>query len=328
MSVLSKIGDYEVRPSSIDSGVVRYEATHVLLPRRAIIETVEASAARSASIRMMRHACILEALHHSGVPRIFECGRIDGRPWVAFEKIDGVSLETELRSRRLAASEVLELIASVAAILTDAHARGVLHRDITPSVIIRAANREHPVVLQGWDNACTLDTELATPLKGSTRYRAPELIHGLPFDGRADVFALGMIGYEALTGELPLLSYAPEAGAEPTSLPTLIRAMLNDDQVMRPSAAAVCAMVRAIRAQTETEVAVPEPVSDEGGDYVSVEIEVDATREIERAIEEKLVREPRTKPRWTPQWALDERTASLVEIAPLRMRAASEDGDA
>ncbi|HEY5927141.1 MAG TPA: protein kinase [Kofleriaceae bacterium] len=323
MAVLTKIGDYDVRPSSIDAGVVRYEATHVLLPRRATIERVEASAPRSAAIRMMRHACILEALHHSGVPRVYECGRVDGLPWVAFERIDGAALETELRSRRLDGPEVLDLIVDVAAILTDAHARGVLHRDITPSVIIRTANREHPVVLAGWDSACTLDTELATPLKGSPRYRAPELIHDLPADGRVDVFALGMVCYEALTGELPLLSYAPEDAAEPTTLATLIRAMLSDDPVKRPTAAEVATMACAIREQTKAASA-----SAEDEVYASVEIAVDTAREIERAIEDQLQAAPRVKPRWTPQWALEERAAAggLVEIVPRRMRDARDDG--
>lgn len=239
----TKIGDYEVQQVVVVAGVVRYEATHVVLPRRAIIEVLEPTASRMLAVRLMRHACILEALHHPGVPRVFECGMLEGRPWIAFERTDGITLESDLRARRLDVSEVLDVIEQVATILTHSHARGVLHRDITPSAIIRDARRGH-VVLQGWANACTLDTELPGLLRGTHRYRAPELLHDRPADVRADIFALGRIAYEALTGRAP---FHP-------GLATLITDMVSEDPTSRPAAAEVVARVRAIRAES-----VPQP---------------------------------------------------------------------
>lgn len=198
----TRIGDYEVEGFGA-AGVVRYAATHVLLPRRAVIEMFDPAEPRSHAVRLMRRACVLEALHHPGIPRVFECGLLDGRPWVAFEHIDGVSLETDIRTRRLGTGEVLDMIEQVAAILADAHARGVLHRDMSPAAIFRCQGRGYPFVLDGWANACTHDTELASPLKGSHRYRAPELVDDQPADGRADVYALGAIAYRCVTGRAP-----------------------------------------------------------------------------------------------------------------------------
>ena len=113
----TRIGDYEVRQTSVVAGMVRYEATHIVLPRRAVIEILDPATPRTFAVRMLRHACILEALHHPGIPRVFECGMLDGRPWVAYERIDGPTLESDLGSRRLQLSEVLDSLPERSAIV-------------------------------------------------------------------------------------------------------------------------------------------------------------------------------------------------------------------
>jgi serine/threonine protein kinase len=323
----TRIGDYEVRQTSVVAGMVRYEATHIVLPRRAVIEILDPATPRTFAVRMLRHACILEALHHPGIPRVFECGMLDGRPWVAFERTDGPTLESDLGSRRLQLSEVLDLTEQVAAILTHAHARGVLHRDITPSAIIRDIRRGDTLLLDHWANACTLDTELASPLKGNNRYRAPELIHDRPTDGRADVYALGSILYQALIGDPGW--QANDLRTHPASLRTLIAAMINDEVMLRPTAAEVVASVRAIREQLAQQAV---EVANEA-DYASVEVEysdLPVTRtddSIDVALDE-LLEPPRAKPRWTPQWSLEDQAAvarGVVEISPRRRRGVRPD---
>lgn len=78
MQELTTIGDYEVRVIERVGTVVRYAATHVVLPRRAVVELLDLDAPRVDAMRLMRRACLLEALQHPAVPRIFECGRLDG----------------------------------------------------------------------------------------------------------------------------------------------------------------------------------------------------------------------------------------------------------
>ena len=294
---LTRIGDYEVRDATALAGLVRYQATHIVLPRRAIIEAAHPAAPRAIAIRVLKHACILEALRHPGVPRVFECGMIDGRPWVAFEPPIGVSLAAELRTRRLAVDEVLDVIEEVATILTHAHARGVLHRNVTPSTILRDP-RTRTIHLHGWSDACTLDSELPTPLKASARFLAPELLAGGTTDGRADVFALGVIAHHALSGcDAVVPVRAEDVPVDPPELAALIADMLADVPALRPTAAEV----------------------------------IDTVRSIRRTPRAPVLLEPVRKPRWTPQWGLEGQAAvarGVVEITPRRLRATSEDGEA
>jgi len=238
----SRIGDYEVIELGVTTGLVRYGGTHMVLPRKAIIEVAD-PAARTAAVRLLRQACLLEAMDHRGIPRVFECGMVDGAPWVAFEALHGVALAEEMLQRRFAVDEVIDLVACVAAILSHAHARGVLHRDITPVTIAR--HRERGMwVLTGWDSACTLDAELAPPLRSSPRYHAPELaVDGEPDPG-SDVFALAMIAYEVLTGDVATLPVA-EVPYMPPPLGRLLAAMLSSDPQARPAATEVWAAVQA-----------------------------------------------------------------------------------
>jgi serine/threonine protein kinase len=301
----TRIGDYEVDDFGAP-GAVRYRATHVVLPRRAVIEVFDSGEARSKAIKLMRQACVLEALHHPGVPRVYECGLLDGRPWVAFERIEGVSLEEDTRSRKLETVEVIDMIDHVAAILADAHARGVLHRDIDPSVIYRCQSRGYPYALDGWSSACTLDTELASPVKGNPRYRAPELDDDRSADGRADVYALGVVAYEALVGDPPS-ARPPDTSGVLTSLVQLLTAMTMNDPIARPTAAEVRRAIRDLRDGHPFRAA-------EDADY-DVECTFDeAYDQVDDVIE--LV--PRAKPRWTPPLGYENRglPARVVEIVP------------
>src|SRR5262249_39919568 len=80
---------------------VAYRATHRVLPRTARVAILkpENVGVRHAEIQLMREACVVETLHHGGVPRVYECGVIDRRPWVATEQILGISIE-EAAARR------------------------------------------------------------------------------------------------------------------------------------------------------------------------------------------------------------------------------------
>jgi serine/threonine protein kinase len=296
MPGLTKIGEYEVQHLSTTAGVVRYEATHSVLPRRATIDVVDWDSPRTTAIHLMRQACILEALHHPGVPRVFECGIVDGRPWVAYERSTGASLAEIMRARRLDLEEVLELIEQVATILSHAHARGVLHRNVTPATIIRDPHRGH-LLLADWTHACTLDTKVPAPLDATTRYRAPELIDNSRWaEGRADVFALGMIAYEALTGRAGAVGMRSEdVPVEPYPLANMIAEMLADVPALRPTAVEVVETMRTIRSSA-----------------------ADIRRKTTEYATQELTEKPRNKSRWTPQWSLNDSStlAHVVEIGP------------
>lgn len=214
MQELTTIGDYQVRVLDRVGAVVRYAATHIVLPRRAVVELLESDAPRVDALRLMRRACILEALQHPAVPRIFECGRLEGRPWIAISDEDGPTLHDELQQGRLEVREVLTLLVEVAALLAHAHARGVLHGDITPSAIVRA-----PLSLLRWENAHLHDTELMSDA----------------IDGRQDVFDLGKTISAALRPDVP------------EALKRLLGRMLAVDPGARPTASEVVDAARALR---------------------------------------------------------------------------------
>lgn len=214
MHELETIGDYEVRVIERVGSVVRFAATHVVLPRRAIIELLASDAPRTDAIKLMRRACILEALQHPAVPRVFECGRLDSRPWIAIAHEQDSTLHDELKHRGLEVREALTLLEEMAAFLSHAHARGVLHGNITAIAIVRAPTLR----IQRWENA-------------RARHSAGAI------DGREDVLALGKTMWAALA--------RPEA--VPEGLARLLQRMRADDPATRPTAPEVVSGVRALR---------------------------------------------------------------------------------
>jgi serine/threonine protein kinase len=302
---MTMIGDYEARVLDASGGVVRYEATHRVLPRRAIIEVIADSAPRASAVRLLRHACILEALRGAAVPRVFECGRLEGQPWVAFEAIDGRPLDTELEARALEVDEVFDVLEQVGATLSHAHARGVLHRDVTPRAIIRERTGNR-IVLAGWANTCTLDTEPAQPSPPPHRDKGPHATH----TRATDVYGLGMTALQSLAGPNPTLATQPRV---PRGLTLLLADMVSDDPGKRPTADALAAAVRSLR--TDKPAA---PAALPGHDP-SLEVELEYVVDV--LDEPVLLDQLRIKPRWTPQHAIDVTTVvDATSNEPRRQR--------
>ena len=207
-----RVGDYVLGCElPARSTTLAFDAMHVLLPRRVrLVIPAEGEVA----IEVMREACILETLRHPGVPRIYECGVFDRRPWIAIESIRGPNIAALTAEQPLAVADVIALLRDVAAILDYAHVRGVLHRDIRPSVIVRGPNG---LCITDWNNAVLDPTA----------------------DGRGDVYALGVVAYAALTLELPTISAARRCPGAPARLTALIDRMLAESPHERPTSADV-----------------------------------------------------------------------------------------
>jgi serine/threonine protein kinase len=185
---------------------VAYRTTHRVLPRCARVTILNPAfvGVRLAELQLMREACILEALHHTGVPRAFECGTFERRPWIATEYIDGISLDQAAAAGPLAISDALAVVRDAAAVLAHAHQRGVVHRNITPKSIMRTPARGFPICITDWGGASIHDNVIPHVVDPEARfYRAPELLAEGCADGRADVFSLGAVVFEAATLVLP-----------------------------------------------------------------------------------------------------------------------------
>jgi serine/threonine protein kinase len=237
----ARIADYlidgEVASRSTE---VAYRTTHRVLPRCARVAILNPAfvGVRLAEVQLMREACILEVLHHTGVPRAFECGVFERRPWIATEYIEGSSIEQAAAERPLAISEALAVIRDAAAILAHAHQRGVVHRNITPKAIIRTPARGFPLCITEWGDASIHDNVIPHVVDPDARfYRAPELVADGRADGRADVFALGAVVFEAATLALPEPLH--KFPGMPGPFHGLLESMLARFPAERPTAAIV-----------------------------------------------------------------------------------------
>ncbi|MGE0868510.1 MAG: serine/threonine-protein kinase [Kofleriaceae bacterium] len=208
----TRIGNYRVEAdvAANPTGDV-YQVVHVLLARRALLKV----RAPEQAVPLLREACLLEALAHPGVPRVYESGVLgDRRPWFAIESIEAPTLAEKLVEGPLPIAGVARLIRELSDVLEHAHRRGVIHRSLSPEVII-LTNRAFAACITDWSEARTHDAVdfVHRPVR-SYPYLAPELARGEPADDRADVFSLGVIAYQALTATLPFVAPGV-AGAEP-----------------------------------------------------------------------------------------------------------------
>ncbi|MBA2541131.1 MAG: serine/threonine protein kinase [Deltaproteobacteria bacterium] len=244
-----RIATYRVERElgSTTTGVL-YQAVHLVLPRRAIIKVMHPSRMQQFAVQLLREACLLEALHHPGIPKVYESGLLeDRRPWFAFEMIEGTPLSERMVDGPMPSVEVATLIRDLAGILEHAHKRGVVHRALRPDqVVVIARARQHcGVAIPDWTEARTHDSPgeaTMLPVRAARAYLAPELSRGETADDRADVFSLGVVAYHALTGALPRgterhpfipsIERCPEA---PPELATLIDQMLSPDRFDRPT---------------------------------------------------------------------------------------------
>lgn len=213
----ASIGGYRVlrRIGAGGMGIV-YEAEQRQPARRVALKVVRPGLATEATLRRFRYeAQVLGWLDHPGIARIYEAGTEDEgsgpQPWFAMELVDGEPLTRFAEGRDLDLAGRLDLLAQVCDAVHHAHQKGVIHRDLKPSnVLVDAEGR--PKVLD-FGVARVTDHDLGTStlqtlegeLIGTLPYMSPEQVEADPgrLDLRSDVYALGVIAYELLSGRLP-----------------------------------------------------------------------------------------------------------------------------
>ncbi len=166
--------------------------------------------------RFLREANIVHSLKSPHVVRVLSFGNFDGAgdrsgdepPYIAMELLDGHDLAWHLRrERRLTAPRLVELVEHVSEALTEAEAAGIVHRDLKPQNLFCVQAGESPRVWKvldfGVSKLSTSGTLTKGHIIGTPGYMAPEQAFGRDVDPRADVFALAVIAYRALTGRPP-----------------------------------------------------------------------------------------------------------------------------
>ncbi|MEJ7597022.1 MAG: serine/threonine-protein kinase [Kofleriaceae bacterium] len=257
-------------------GVV-YAATHPLIGKRAAIKVLKAEVSQSPTIvaRFIQEARAVNQIQHPNIIDIFAFGALpDGRSYHVMDLLIGESLRKRLRRGALHPSEAASVIEQMASALTAAHDKGFVHRDLKPDNIVLVAQES------GWPHVKLLDFGLAklmpeagiAPFQtktgvmlGTPEYMSPEQARGTGVDYRTDIYALGIVMFEIISGRRPfpstgdpfatLMAHAEEPPPSirdlvpelPLEMIQLVDTMLAKEPGARPSLAAVRTVIKRLR---------------------------------------------------------------------------------
>ena len=248
-----------------------YLAEDSQLDRRVAIKflTPESTADEQARRRLVREARAAAKLEHPNICAIYEVGEAHGQSFIVMQYVEGETLAGLIQQRPLDLRESLNIAVQVADALSEAHSRGIVHRDIKPGNIIITPRGQAKVMDFGLARviAGTVESEaeteslLTTPgtIVGTMPYMSPEQVRGEVVDGRSDIFSFGVVLYEMLRGRQPFASQSAAATIsailteEP---PTLLRYAPNLPEELQRIARKCLEKDRERRYQTMRDVAI------------------------------------------------------------------------
>ena len=222
--------------------------------------------------RFQMEARTASSLNHPNILTIFDVGKIDGEHFIASEFVDGVTLRSRLREGPLAFPEAIEIVTQAVSALVAAHSAGVIHRDLKPTNIMIRPDGYIKVIdfglakLSASRNQANRDEAYTRPgtMVGTVDYMSPEQARGDEVDPRSDIWSLGVVLYEMLTGRKPfdgktdhhvvvsILEKDPPPLAETASIPEDVqrlvdRCLRKDPKQRYGSAEELLADLRTIR---------------------------------------------------------------------------------
>jgi len=155
--------------------------------------------------RFSREAKIIASLDHPNIVPIFDFGEVEGQPFFVMRYLTGGTLSDQLKAGPLGLQEAANLVEKIGSALDYAHQKGVIHRDLKPANILfdqfNTPNLADFGIARIQETGATLTGSV---FLGTPSYMSPEQVHGnRKLDGRSDIYALGVILYEALTGKKP-----------------------------------------------------------------------------------------------------------------------------
>lgn len=214
-----KIGIYEIKSELGRGGMATvYRAYDSRFEREVAVKVLPHEllhADPQFRLRFEREAKIIAQLEHSAIVPVYDVGEADGQPYFVMRYMNGGSLSERIKAGVFSIEEATKILEAIAPGLDEAHARGIVHRDIKPSNIL-FDKRGNPYISdfgiaklsQAQSGSVTGSAIIGTPA-----YMAPEQAQGIEVDGRADVYALGIILFEMLTGKQPYEADTPMAVA-------------------------------------------------------------------------------------------------------------------
>ncbi|MBW8329579.1 MAG: serine/threonine protein kinase [Thiobacillus sp.] len=275
-----KIGRYEIL-AKIGQGAMGtvYRARDPLIERTVAIKTVSLAQLRQegadAESRFLREAQSAGRLSHPSIVTIYDVGEADGLAYIAMEHLSGATLRDVMNKGPIPLDLALDTAMQMAEALAFAHEHGVIHRDIKPANVVITGQRGRVKLTDfGIAHLVNSDHTQTGQMLGSPRYMSPEQAMGREIDGRSDIFSLGAVLYEMLTGHyafdgdsLPTIVYrvihetpVPATSLRPqlpAGLASLLARMLDKNPGTRPDARA---LVNALHALLPTAQPVAAPV--------------------------------------------------------------------
>ena len=266
---LAKIGRYEIIREIGRGGMATvYLARDPNFQREVAIKVLPHEALHDSSLyqRFQREARTIASLEHPAIVPVYDFGEEDGQPFLVMRYLSGGSLSAKIKAGPLPIAEAAKVLLRIGDALDAAHAKGIVHRDLKPANIL----------FDQYGNAYLSDfgiaqlSEATSPLTGSAilgtpAYMSPEQIRGDgKVDGRADIYALGIVLFEMLTGKTPfkadtpaqmmmmhLANPTPRLPEEKSDLPdtingVLIRAMAKDPDLRFQKASELGSVISAI----------------------------------------------------------------------------------
>ncbi len=209
--IVEKIGEggmgvvYKAKDTKLDRFVaLKFLAPHLLKDE-------------DAHRRFVREAKAAAALDHPNICTVYEIDEADGKTFIAMAFIEGQSLDKVIASGPMKIEDAVEIAGQTARALAVAHEKGVVHRDIKPANILipeSGSGRDRQAKLMDFGLAQLAGSSKITKgqsMLGTVAYMSPEQVEGIEVDGRADVWALGAVLYEMLSGQTPFQGHFDQA---------------------------------------------------------------------------------------------------------------------
>ena len=264
--------------------------------------------------RFRREAKAAAALNHPGIVAIYDWGQVEGTPYIVMEYVEGETLKQLIRRRgRLGGAEAVDLTLGLLTAVGLAHRHGIIHRDIKAQNILIDGNGAAKVTDFGIARAGDSGMTEAGSILGTAQYLSPEQARGLPVDERSDLYSVGVVLYEMLTGRVPFsgdsavnvaMQHVNELPEEPVTLvpgmpaslnQIVIKALAKDPAHRYATAAEFAADLRAARTGAPVAAAGFDPDA-ERTQYVGAATTAGATRVMTPAAEAEAEKKRRRWP--------------------------------